>query len=128
MIDGGQRRDGRRRGHTSRLRRAGPAAVAFVAIGFLAAASAGCSALSGSPAKPSETTLLVEFSTCLRAHGLPNFPDPQSKAAGGGFPSGSLNPYLNPSARGSLALDDYMPQFQAAESTAARLRTPASSS
>ena len=87
----------------------------FAAVGVMAA---GCSASPAShhgPAKPSETTLLIKFSACLRAHGLPHFPDPQSEAAGGGFPSGSLGPYLNPSAPSSLALSDYTPQFQAAE-------------
>jgi hypothetical protein len=119
MIDGGRRHDRRQRGRPSRLPRAGPGAVAFVAIGVLAAASAGCSASPRSPAKPSETTLLIEFSACIRAHGLPNFPDPQSEAAGGGFPSGSLNPYLTQTYLsthpGPTTLNAFTPQFQAAE-------------
>jgi hypothetical protein len=102
-------------GGRRQLRQAWGVAVAFVAAGVLAAACGGCSASPRSPAAPPATALLVEFSACLRAHGLPNFPDPQSEAAGGGFPSGSLNPYLNPSANGSLALNDYTQQFQAAE-------------
>jgi hypothetical protein len=107
-----RRGDGRQRGLPSRLRRAGPGAVALVAIGVLAAASGGCSASSRSAAKPSQTARLIEFSACIRAHGLPNFPDPQSEAAGGGYPSGSLNPYIDMSATGP---NDFTPQFQAAE-------------
>ena len=115
MGDGRRRVDGRDRGLQSRLRRAGGIAVAFAAVGALAAGCGGGAASPRGSAKPSETTLLIEFSACLRAHGLPDFPDPQSEAAGGGFGSSSLNPYLNPSARGTLALNDYTPQFQAAE-------------
>ena len=115
-ICGGRRLvDGRRRGRQSRLRRAGPIAVAFAVAGVIAAGCSGGPASHRGSAKPSETTLLIEFSACLRAHGLPHFPDAQSEAAGGGFPSGSLGPYLNPSAPSSLALNDYTPRFQAAE-------------
>ena len=115
MCDGRSRGDGRHRGRQSRLRQAGAIAIAFAAVGVLAAGCGGSPASHRGSAKPSETTLLIEFSACLRAHGLPHFPDPQSEAAGGGFPSKSLNPYMNPSATGSLALNDYTPQFQAAE-------------
>jgi hypothetical protein len=112
MSDGGRRGDGRQRRHRSRLRRARLGAVASAAIGVLAAASGGCSAPARSPAKPSQTALLTEFSACIRAHGLPDFPDPQSEAAGGGYPSGSLNPYIDMSSTGP---NDFTPQFQAAE-------------
>jgi hypothetical protein len=115
MSDGHRRVDGRHRGVQSRLRRAGGVAVAFAAVSVLAAGCGGGAASPRGSGKPPETTLLIEFSACLRAHGLPGFPDPQSEAAGGGFPSNSLNPYLNPSARGAFALNDYTPQFQAAE-------------
>jgi hypothetical protein len=115
MCDGRRRVDGRDRGLQSRLRHAGGVAVAFAAVGVIAAGCGGGPASHRNSAKPSEAALLVEFSACLRAHGLPDFPDPQSEAAGGGFPSKSLNPYMNPSATGSLALNDYTPQFQAAE-------------
>ena len=115
MGDGRRRLDGSDRGLQSRLRRAGPIAVAFAAVGVIAAGCSGGPASPRGSAKPSETTLLVEFSACLRAHGLPDFPDPQSEAAGGGYPSKSLNPYMNLSATSSLALNDYTPRFQAAE-------------
>jgi hypothetical protein len=114
MMDARTRIGGRDRGPRSRLRHAAGVVVALAAAGVLAAGCADPASHRG-PAKPSETTLLIEFSACLRAHGLPDFPDPQSEAAGGGFPSNSLNPYLNPSAAGTLALNDYTPQFQAAE-------------
>ena len=115
MCDGRSRGDGRHRGRQSRLRRAGAIAIAFAAVGVLAAGCGGSPASHRGSAKPSETTLLIEFSACLRAHGLPHFPDPQSEAAGGGFPSGSLGPYINRSATSDFALNDYTPQFQAAE-------------
>jgi hypothetical protein len=115
MCDGRRRVDGRDRVLQSRLRHAGGVAVAFAAIGVLAAGCGGGPASHRNSAKPSETTLLVEFSACLRARGLPDFPDPQSEAAGGGYPSLSLNPYMNPSATSDFALNDYTPQFQAAE-------------
>jgi hypothetical protein len=105
-----RRGDGRHRRRQSRLRQAGGVAVAFAAVGVLAAACGGCSGSPRSPAKPSGTALLIEFSACIRAHGLPNFPDPQSEAAGGGYPSGSLNPYMS-----NTGPNGFTPQFQAAE-------------
>jgi hypothetical protein len=114
-----RRGDGCHRRRQSRLRQAEGVAVTFVAAGILAAACAGCSASPRSPAKPSATALLIKFSACIRAHGLPNFPDPQSEAAGGGYPSGSLNPYIDMSSTGvqigAGPTSDYTPQFQAAE-------------
>lgn len=115
MCDGRGRADGRHRGLRSQLRRAGSTAVVFAAAGVIAAGCSGAPASQHGPAKPPETTLLIEFSACLRAHGLPHFPDPQSEAAGGGYPSGSLDRYINPSATSDFALNDYTPQFQAAE-------------
>ena len=87
-----RRGDGRQRRYPSGLRRARGVAVAFVAAGVLGAGCGGGPASHRGSAKPSETTLLIEFSACIRAHGLPDFPDPQSEAAGGGYPSNSLNP------------------------------------
>jgi hypothetical protein len=88
MTDARRRGDGYQRALRSRRRRAGR--VAAVA-GILVAACAGCSASPKvSPAK-SELTLLLEFSACMRAHGLPDFPDPQSGSAGG-YATGSLPP------------------------------------
>jgi hypothetical protein len=110
-----RRGDGCHRRRQSGLRQAEGVAVAFVAASVLAAACAGCSASPRSSAKPSAMALLIEFSACIRAHGLPNFPDPQSEAAGGGYPSGSLNPYIDG------ASNDYTPQFQEAEKHCASL-------
>jgi hypothetical protein len=113
-----RRADERDRRRRSRFRRARPAAVALAAAGVLAAGCAGPASHRG-PAEPSETTLLIEFSACVRAHGLPDFPDPQSEAAGGGYPSGSLNPYLTKAAfttrQGPVTPQYYTPQFLAAE-------------
>jgi hypothetical protein len=111
--------DGRDRRRRSGLRRAGPAAVAFAAAGVLAAGCGGGPASHRGSATPSNTTLLVQFSACIRAHGLPDFPDPQSAGAGGGYPSGSLNPYLTRAAfttrQGPVTPQYYTPQFLAAE-------------
>jgi hypothetical protein len=118
MSDGRAWVSGRDRGRQSRLRRTGPVAVAFVVVGVLAAACGGGPASPRGSARPSETTLLLEFSACIRAHGLPDFPDPQSEAAGGGYPSGSLNPYFSsstPGPRGQGLRPMPRPRLQSAE-------------
>lgn len=54
---------------------------------------------SGGPASPTQTKELLAFSRCIRAHGVPGFPDP---TASSGFPNSARN-YTN------------TPQFTAAE-------------
>ena len=49
----------------------------------------------------SQRSHLLAFSACIRAHGVPDFPDPQP---GGGFASSALS-----------SIDEQSPQFQSAE-------------
>jgi hypothetical protein len=69
----------------SKVRRAGPLAVALAA----AVVSAGCSSgpaspgvaaasNSAAPSSSSTATGALAYSECMRAHGIPNFPDPNS--------------------------------------------------
>jgi hypothetical protein len=81
-------------------RRAGLLAAVVSGLALLAACG-------GGPAAPSvthagwEKSKLLAFSSCIRAHGMPNFPDPQP---GGGFARSAMN-----------SIDVHSPQFQAAE-------------
>jgi hypothetical protein len=101
--------------------RTGRLSLALLAVGS-AAALAAC----GSSHKPnhsggSKSNNGIEFSACMRAHGVPNFPDP---GAGGGIQIGS-NSGVNPQS----------PAFQTAQNTCFKLlpgggpgRAPASES
>jgi hypothetical protein len=107
MSDGGRPGDGRCRGLQPRLRRAGPVAVVFVVAGLLAAACGGGSAQAraanhGPKRAANVVSLKAEqfaFAACVRAHGLPKFPNP-NPGSGSGWPSGSLNPYYLPRTHG----------------------------
>ena len=101
MSAGGRGGDGRQRGLQSRLRRAGPVAISFVVVGVLAAACSGGPASPAAAHTRSQASELLPFSSCIRAHGVPSFPDPQP---GGGFARSALN-----------AIDVDSPQFQSAE-------------
>src|ERR1022692_191984 len=107
MSDGGRRGDGRHQDYQSRWRRAGPVAAAFVLVGVLAAACGGGPASPGAAHTGSQTSELLLFSACIRAHGVPNFPDPRPA---GGFARSALNG-INPQS----------PQFQAAEKACSSL-------
>lgn len=107
MSDGGRRGDGRHQDHRSRLRRAGPVAVAFVLVGVLAAACGGGPASPGAGHTGSQKSELLPFSACIRAHGVPNFPDPRPA---GGFARSALN-----------AIDVQSPQFRSAEKACSSL-------
>jgi hypothetical protein len=93
---GGSRGPQRRRD----FRRAAALAAVLSGLAVLAACD-------GGPASPRTThaewekSKLLAFSSCIRAHGVPNFPDPQP---GGGFARSALNP-----------IDVHSPQFQAAQ-------------
>lgn len=67
--------DGRGRRGRSRLRRAGLLAAALAGLAVLAAACGG-----GSPAAAGDTAYqkMLAYSQCMRSHGEPGFPDPQS--------------------------------------------------
>jgi hypothetical protein len=79
---------GRGRGHRSpRLRRARVAAVITVmaAAALLAAACSGSPSSTGSGGSPNtgrsaNSSSAVAYSRCVRSHGVPNFPDPDSNA------------------------------------------------
>jgi hypothetical protein len=88
-------------GLASRLGRALPGAAAAVLAGGLAAAC-GSAAHSGAHHQ-AEAQALLAFSACIRAHGVPHFPDPQP---GGGFARAALN-----------AVDENSPRFQSADSS-----------
>jgi hypothetical protein len=105
-----------------RPRKTGLVVTALVAVALLAAA---CS--SGSPSasvahtgsttttapsssgKGSNTGLTIAYSQCMRSHGVPDFPDPNSQGAITG--SGSSASGINPQS----------PQFQAAQKSCAKL-------
>jgi hypothetical protein len=71
MKDSASRARGQRRG--SRLRRDGCIVAVFLCLATFAAACGGShGAAGGAPRSP------LAFATCMRAHGLPNFPDPDS--------------------------------------------------
>jgi hypothetical protein len=71
MNDSASRARGQRRG--SRLRRDGCIVAGFLCLATFAAACGGShDSSSGAPRSP------LAFAKCMRAHGLPNFPDPNS--------------------------------------------------
>jgi hypothetical protein len=88
-------------GNGGRRRRVGVLAATVAGIALLAAACGGGSASSGGARTGSMQSKLLAFSSCIRAHGVPGFPDPQP---GGGFARSALNP-----------IDLNSPQFRAAE-------------
>lgn len=61
----------------------------------------------GAPAGGSKTDSARQFSVCMRAHGVPNFPDPKVSAGGGMSLSLDKSNGLNPDS----------PQFKAAQKT-----------
>jgi hypothetical protein len=99
-------RGSRRRGPgRCRLRRAAVVAVALGSVALLAAAcsgGSGSSGASGSPgASPGNSTAgSLAYSQCMRAHGITNFPDPNSN---GGI-----------SISGNSGISVNSPQYQAA--------------
>jgi len=66
--------------HTARLV---PAAAALAAATVIAACGSSSPDRSGSrPSQPNSTTQGVKFAQCMRANGVPNFPDPSSHTFG----------------------------------------------
>ncbi len=81
------------------------------------AASKACAKLSpkgGKPPSPAEQAKMQEqalkFSQCMRTHGLPNFPDPQSSRSGVG-----VGIRIGGKQGGPSRIDLSSPQFQAAQ-------------
>jgi hypothetical protein len=75
MIDSASRTRDRAGNRGRRLRRGG--SIAAVAAAAAIAATA-CSALPGSPNGSVKYQEALAFSRCMRAHGVPSFPDPNS--------------------------------------------------
>ena len=69
----GQR--GRRR---AQLRRAGLAAAVLAPIGLLATACGGGSSPASAGGGPTHVQAALAYARCMRAHGVPDFPDPDS--------------------------------------------------
>jgi hypothetical protein len=94
MIDSASRARGRPGNRARRLRRGGSIAAVAAAVAIAAAA---CSALPGSPSGSVNYQEALAFARCMRAHGVPNFPDPGS--------NGQLN---------GNGIDKHSPQVQSA--------------
>jgi hypothetical protein len=106
-------RPGRRRGH---LRRAAASAAVLAGVALLAAACGGGSApaTSTSTGQGASTTTSntdgMPYTQCMRAHGLPTFPDPSSQ----GKPFGAQSWQ-------QAGIDPQSPQAQSAQRACARL-------
>ncbi len=87
-----------------RARRASPFVAAAIATGLLAA---GCGGSSPTRTAASRTATALKFSKCMRAHGVPNFPDPGSSISG---PYNSIGAIEIPT-----AIDTKSPAFQTAQ-------------
>jgi hypothetical protein len=82
---------------SARLRRAAGMLAVFTGLALAAAACAGGSGSAGSgssgPGQRSSGAFSFAFATCMRAHGVPNFPDPDGQAGqlgpGSGIDPGS---------------------------------------
>lgn len=66
------------------------AALAITGCGFTGSSSEAAS--SGGPPSPAVTAAFLKFSQCMRSHGVPNFPDPNSSGGISLTPSSGLNP------------------------------------
>ncbi len=75
MVDSASRARDRAGNRGRRLRRGGSIAAVAAAVAIAAAA---CSALPGSPNGSVKYQEALAFARCMRAHGVPNFPDPGS--------------------------------------------------
>lgn len=88
--------------------------TAFALVGC-AVAVAACGSSSDKPSRPSSSQLKsdgLKFATCMRSHGVPNFPDPGAGSGGHGFrisitPNSGINPFS--------------PAFKAAQSACQKL-------
>jgi hypothetical protein len=84
MNDGPGRGRGRRRSWP----RWAAALAAMALIGPLATACAGGSSPASATGGPTHAQAALAYARCMRAHGVPNFPDPQTTNGGIGEPSG----------------------------------------
>jgi hypothetical protein len=105
------------------LRRAAAVVAALAGVALLAAACGGGGTSATSPSGSQggsdsvDTTSGVAYTQCMRAHGVPNFPDPSPNANGKPFTGQSLQ---------QAGVDPSSPQFQPASQACQHLM-PASS-
>jgi hypothetical protein len=116
-MRGGDRDVNGLRGRACRLRRAAFAAAGLIVVGLLVTACGGGSSSPGvasagssttSPAShssPGSTTRAgaLAYSRCMRSHGVPNFPDPDSQGRIQIQGSGSLADPNNPQIQAAMA-------------------------
>ena len=95
MIDSASRARGRAGNRGRRLRRGGSIGAIAAAVVIAAAA---CSALPGSPSGSVLYQEALAFSKCMRAHGVPNFPDPGSNGQFSGNGIDKQSPQLQSAA------------------------------
>jgi hypothetical protein len=69
------------------------ATVAVLGCGLAIAACGGSSSKSGTGAAAPSHGRFVAFSQCMRAHGLPNFPDPSAEGGIQLTPGSGINPF-----------------------------------
>jgi hypothetical protein len=121
--DAKQANDPRRR-RARRPRRLGPTVIALIAGGLMVAAcgagtpgpgvaGAGSSSTTAKPSsKGSTRASALAYSRCMRAHGVPDFPDPNSKGqiqiqAGPGSDLGPDSPQMKSAMRACKALEPH---------------------
>jgi hypothetical protein len=102
------------------IRRATALAVVVIGIGRLAFGCGGSSPKSSGPG-PSPAQAVkkaVEFSVCMRSHGVPDFPDPQISGSGGG-----VQAKITVTAHGGAAggLNPNSPAFKTAQQACRKL-------
>jgi len=77
-MDDNHTGSGHRGGRRARLRRAGLLAAALALLGLLATACGGGSSPAAAGGGGSPVQAALAYARCMRAHGVPDFPDPDS--------------------------------------------------
>jgi hypothetical protein len=101
MIDGASRARDRAGNRGRQLRRGGSVAAVAAAVVIAAAA---CSALPGSPNGSVTYQEALAFARCMRAHGVPSFPDPGSNGQQTGNGIDQNSPQVRSAARACQSL------------------------
>lgn len=100
MKDRTSRGPGRDSGPGSRMRRSG----LLAAVAAAAMAVAACSAVPGSPSGSVKYQQALAFAKCMRAHGLPGFPDPDGNGQFSGNGIDTNSPQVRSAARACQSL------------------------
>jgi hypothetical protein len=77
-----------------RLRRGGVLAAVFIAVSFCAAACGGGSGAhpsNASDSSPWSTARVIAYAKCMRAHGVPNYPEPSNGNSGTSIAGTGIN-------------------------------------